>query len=109
MIIDNNSHLEPDPLPSANDEFDSGRTDATLFPLYAVKEVARIATLEEPSFAEKHWRRGAQAVLEAATSRYTCSYCERSAGFVGRGQDGDFYCSGHLSRSPGYVDVLLDD
>lgn len=35
-----------------------------------------------------------------------CSFCPTDAEYVGRGQDGDFYCEGHTSRAPGGIDPV---
>jgi hypothetical protein len=51
---------------TAQDEYNNGRLDANIFPAYAVAEVARIDALDAPSFAERHWARGARTVLKDA-------------------------------------------
>lgn len=35
--------------------------------------------------------------------KFTCSYCEKYAVYVGDGQDGDMYCEIHARRAPGSV------
>lgn len=40
---------------------------------------------------------------------YDCSYCSDLARYVGKGQDGDFYCKAHIHRAPGEVESIQEN
>jgi hypothetical protein len=50
---------------TADSEFANGRLDAHLCPEYARQAAALVAADPDPSFAARHWLRGALSVLEA--------------------------------------------